>query len=37
MQVHELMTFAGAAGLLVTRAAVGVELRSAAVDDKCVS
>jgi hypothetical protein len=37
MQVHELMTFAVAAGLLVARAAVGVELRSAAADDKCVS
>jgi hypothetical protein len=36
MQVHKLMTFAVAAGLLVARAAVDVELRLAAADDKCV-
>jgi hypothetical protein len=36
MQVHQLMAFAVAAGLLVARAAVGVELRFAVADDKCV-
>jgi hypothetical protein len=37
MQVRKLMTFAVAAGRLVARAAVGVELRLAAADDKCVN